>query len=69
MTDGIFEYQNASGEQFGEERVGDLVGAHHHEPMSALVERIVRAVELFASGAPQNDDMTILLVRRLAGGG
>jgi len=65
MTDGIFEYENRGGEPFGEPRVGDLVTAHGHEPMSALVERIVQGVEAFASGAPQNDDMTILLVRRL----
>ncbi len=67
MTDGIFEYENPGGEQFGELRVGDLVTAHRTEPMSALVERIVRDVGVFASGAPQNDDMTILLVRRLPG--
>lgn len=65
MTDGIFEYENDAGEQFGEARVGRLLSEHADDPMSRLAERIVKAVEEFAQGAPQNDDMTIVLVRRL----
>ena len=67
LTDGIYEYENAAGEQFGESRVGRLITEHRDEPMSRLAERIVQGVEEFAQGAPQNDDMTILLVRRLPG--
>jgi phosphoserine phosphatase len=65
MTDGIYEYENPSEEQFGESRVEEIVRQNREAPMSRLVERIVAAVEEFADGAPQNDDMTILLVRRL----
>jgi phosphoserine phosphatase len=65
MTDGIYEYENPSEEQFGESRVEAIVRQHHDAPMSKLLERIVASVEEFAEGAPQNDDMTILLVRRL----
>ncbi len=65
MTDGIFEYENNAGEPFGEGRAGKLIGESRNEPMSRLVERIVQAVETFAEGAPQKDDMTILLARRL----
>ncbi len=65
ITDGIYEYENPAGEQFGEARVGELIRAHGGEAMSDLVERIVERVEQFAEGAPQNDDLTILLVRRL----
>ena len=67
MTDGIYEYENPSEEQFGESRVEKIVRQHQNEPMSRLVERIVASVEEFAEGAPQNDDMTILLARRLPG--
>jgi sigma-B regulation protein RsbU (phosphoserine phosphatase) len=52
ITDGIFEYENP-----------EL--AHQHEPMTRLLEKIVHEVERFAGVAPQNDDMTMLLVRRL----
>ena len=65
ITDGIFEYENPDLEAFGQERVSDLVLKHQNEPMTKLLEKIVSEVERFARLAPQNDDMTILLVRRL----
>jgi len=66
ITDGVFEYENAAEEPFGEARVGEIVRKHQGEPMSQLTERIAQAVDQFAAGAPQKDDMTILLVRRLS---
>jgi phosphoserine phosphatase RsbU/P len=65
ITDGIFEHENALSEPFGQTRVGDLVRRHQNEPMSRLLELIVREVERFGGMAPQIDDMTMLLVRRL----
>ena len=65
ITDGIYEYENRRGRPFGEARVEEIVRRHQDEPMSRLLEIIVRKVERFAGGAPQKDDMTILLVRRL----
>jgi len=64
MTDGVFEYENPAGEQFEESRVTEIIRAHASEPMAKLAERIVKAVDDFADGAPQMDDMTILLIRR-----
>ena len=65
ISDGIFEYENPLNEQFGQERVAALLAGHQHEPMARLLERVVKEVERFADLAPQKDDMTILLVRRL----
>jgi len=65
MTDGIFECENGGGEAFGEDRVGALVASGEEGPMAELVERIVQEADAFTGGLPQNDDMTILLVRRL----
>jgi phosphoserine phosphatase RsbU/P len=65
ITDGIFEYENGDSEPFGEARIGEIVRKHQNEAMMRLLEIIVQEVERFASGAPQKDDMTILLVRRL----
>jgi sigma-B regulation protein RsbU (phosphoserine phosphatase) len=65
VTDGIYEYENGESEPFGEGRVGEIVRSHRGEPMSRLLEILVEEVERFAAGAPQKDDMTILLVRRL----
>lgn len=64
LSDGIYEYANAANEQFGEERVRELLRAHHGEPAAAMSARILEAVQAFAKGAPQEDDMTIVLVKR-----
>jgi phosphoserine phosphatase RsbU/P len=67
LSDGIYEYHDARGEQFGEERVEEIVRAHHGKSMSELSARFLEAVEAFAKGAPQEDDLTVVLVKRNAG--
>lgn len=64
ITDGVFEYEDASGEAFGQVRIEELVRRHHQEPMARLVEILFQGVDAFADSAPQLDDMTMLLVRR-----
>ncbi len=64
VTDGIFEYENPKEEQYGEERLLEVIRAHQDLPVAGLIERIVADVEEFAEGAPQADDLTIVLVRR-----
>ncbi len=65
ITDGVFEYENPQGEQFQLERAGRVVESHQAEPMARLVELLLQAVCEFGGTAPQNDDITIVLVRRL----
>ncbi len=64
-TDGIFECENADEEPFGEQRVAEIVRSHADDPVVQLTERLVAALDLFAAGTPQADDMTIVLLRRL----
>ncbi len=66
ISDGLFEYTNHSGEQFGPTRVETLIRSHHQEPLEEIVRKLYEAVRSFAGDAPQEDDMTILLVRRSA---
>lgn len=65
LSDGIYEYASAGGEEFGEERVREVVAAHHAGTAEALCGALLAAVKAFAKGAPQEDDMTLVLVRRL----
>ncbi len=65
MTDGVYEYEDARKAQFGVERVASLLQRHHHEPMQALMDRVLDDLAAFGGTAPQNDDVTILLVKRL----
>ena len=66
LSDGIYEYRNAAGEEFGEERVRRFLGAHHAKPTEELSALLFAAVQDFAGRAPQEDDMTVVLVKRAA---
>lgn len=64
ITDGVFERENESGQDFGVDRVIDLIRRHENAPASEIVRAIVSECDAFAGNAPQADDMTLLLVRR-----
>ena len=64
VSDGVFEYENRAGEQFGEGRVQRIVVENRAQSMAELVAQLKRAVATFAQGAPQEDDMTAVLVKR-----
>jgi phosphoserine phosphatase RsbU/P len=65
LSDGFYEYHDPTGEQFGEERVRDIVSAHRDKSMSDLLGILQASVDAFARGAPQEDDMTAVLVKRM----
>ena len=61
LSDGIYEYRD-----FGEERVRELLAAHHRKSAAELAAILLDAVKAFAAGAKQEDDMTVVLVKRNA---
>ena len=63
FTDGITESMNASGEEWGEERLTELIEANRSLPARALIERIMRSSDAFVGGADQYDDMTLITAR------
>jgi sigma-B regulation protein RsbU (phosphoserine phosphatase) len=63
-TDGFYEYAGKDGEFFGNGRIQDALRAHRAEPAGAMAERLYDAVIDFAGGAPQIDDMTVLIVKK-----
>jgi phosphoserine phosphatase len=65
ISDGIYEYANKQGGQFGQDRVAKLMEYHHHLPMAGLCKQILSAAIEFAGNAKQADDITFVLVRRL----
>jgi sigma-B regulation protein RsbU (phosphoserine phosphatase) len=62
-TDGVTEAENAKNELFGEERMLAVANLAGDGPARALVERMSDAVEEFAGGAPQFDDITMLALK------
>ncbi|MGH8122549.1 MAG: SpoIIE family protein phosphatase, partial [Rudaea sp.] len=65
FSDGVFEYQDAHERQFGEQAVVDLLRRYHNWPMTDLLDKLIEALTRFGHGAPQLDDITAVLVRRL----
>jgi sigma-B regulation protein RsbU (phosphoserine phosphatase) len=61
-TDGVTEAFNRANEAYGEERLMAQIRAHEVGSAVSLVEGICRAVEEFAAGAPQSDDITLVVL-------
>lgn len=66
LSDGIYEQHDASGEMFGEQRVEQIVTSQAGAPMANLAASLLQAVREFSQGAAQEDDITLVLLRREA---
>jgi len=66
ITDGVFEYQDATNAQFGTGRVEDILSDNASLPMAQMLDQLDEEVAQFADGAPQQDDITLLLIKRVA---
>jgi phosphoserine phosphatase RsbU/P len=62
-TDGITETFNDIHEQFGEERLKKIIEENYNLSPKEICEKIIGAVENYANGKPQADDMTLLAIK------
>lgn len=65
LSDGIYEYENPEGEQFGAQRVEALLREARSCTAAGLCARMLDAVRSFARGRPQQDDITAVFVKRI----
>ena len=65
ISDGIYEYENEEGVQFGRRGVMRVLDAHPDAGAQELVDLIMEAARAHGGSAPQADDITIVLARRL----
>lgn len=65
LSDGIYEYESKQGVQFGEDRVASLIKYHHRLPMVELSKQILTATYEHGAGVAQQDDITLVLLKRL----
>jgi sigma-B regulation protein RsbU (phosphoserine phosphatase) len=63
-TDGVTEAVNKQEAQFGEEHLIKLIQKNHNLQVEDLKNKIIDEVYDFASGTPQADDITLLVLRR-----
>jgi phosphoserine phosphatase RsbU/P len=64
FSDGVTEAANPKDEDFGEERLAELVASMRDRPAAEIVEAIDVAVTEFTEGAPAADDITVVVARR-----
>jgi sigma-B regulation protein RsbU (phosphoserine phosphatase) len=61
-TDGLTEAQNLAGEFFGRQRLRQIIAAHQGESCCGLHDAVQGAVASFTEGAPQADDITLVVI-------
>jgi serine phosphatase RsbU (regulator of sigma subunit) len=61
-TDGITEAANHVEEEFGEERLLQVLQANKNLPASALMQKVLASVQKFSPGE-QGDDLTLIVGR------
>jgi len=64
-SDGVTEANNTADEEFGEERLIEALRQHRGEPAETIVQAVRTALAAFTAKAPQADDITLVIARRL----
>jgi serine phosphatase RsbU (regulator of sigma subunit) len=62
-TDGLNEAENRQKEQYGEDRIIQLMTSHASLSMRDIIEALKADTDQFRDGAEQNDDLTMLAFR------
>ena len=65
FTDGVTETPDTAGEEFGEQRVIDLLIQNAEKPLDVIAGEISKTVAAWAGDQERHDDTTVLLARRI----
>lgn len=63
FTDGISEAMNKNGEEFSDEALEKLALSLSGKPAEEILQEIKNEVQHFAEGAPQSDDITLVVIK------
>src|SRR6059058_890036 len=63
-TDGVTEALNTEGDEFGLDRMVQSVRASAIDGAQAIVKRVIEDVRDFTGSLPQNDDITLIAIRK-----
>jgi serine phosphatase RsbU (regulator of sigma subunit) len=61
-TDGVTEWFNDAGEEFGEDRLVEALRRHQQEPLQTLIHSVIAEVREF-SAEEQHDDITLIAAK------
>jgi serine phosphatase RsbU (regulator of sigma subunit) len=63
ITDGFLEWTNETDEEFGLQRLQEVIRANRDKPAAAIISAMYSSIVNFVGSAPQTDDLTALIVR------
>ena len=63
FSDGISEAQNPEGDEYGDQRLIECLEANRAASPAEMREALIASARVFARGADQSDDMTVLIIR------
>ena len=64
VTDGFYEWENRSGQEFGLNRLESVILQSHNCSADEVISRLRFAVEDFCGGTEQKDDLTAVVLKR-----
>jgi len=65
LTDGLYEWENDAGRQFGLEQLAACVARHAGRPAAHLIRSVYEDVLAYAGQVPQVDDLTAMIIKRV----
>jgi serine phosphatase RsbU (regulator of sigma subunit) len=65
-SDGVTEATDIDGEYFGEDRLIDVIQRNHSASSTEILQAVISAVNSYSSGSLQRDDMTLVVLKRVA---
>jgi sigma-B regulation protein RsbU (phosphoserine phosphatase) len=63
-TDGLSESLDGTGNEYGPERLSQLLNENNHMPVDSIVSLCRQELSAFAGGKPPGDDLTLMAIRR-----
>lgn len=63
FTDGVSEAMNPFSQEFSEERLEQISLSTYHYTSTETLNKIREEIESFVDGAPQSDDLTMMIIR------
>jgi sigma-B regulation protein RsbU (phosphoserine phosphatase) len=64
-SDGVTEAFDVNDEEYGVERLAEVLREHRTESAGSIVDAVMQSVAEFSTGTPQADDITLLVARRV----
>jgi serine phosphatase RsbU (regulator of sigma subunit) len=64
LSDGFFEARNPAGDELGTEAVVEVIRHHRQDSAAEILHQIRLATEHFTDGVPQDDDQTLVILKR-----